>query len=125
MEDKKTILLVEDDRFILEMYAEKMQKAGFKVEVAEDGTAAFNKAKEVIPDVILLDIIIPKMDGFEVLKAIKSEINLKNIPVVLLTNLGQKQSIEKGLKAGASDYIIKAHFTPSEVLNKIEQIISK
>lgn len=125
MEDKKTILLVEDDKFILEMYVEKMQKSGFRVEIAEDGAAAVKKAKEVLPDAVLLDIIIPKMDGFEVLKALKNDEKLKNIPVILLTNLGQKQSVEKGLKAGASDYIIKAHFTPSEVLDKLEQAIIK
>jgi len=122
---KKRILLVEDDRFILEMYAEKLNDVGFQVEKAEDGVVAVELAKKKNPDLILLDIIIPKMDGFEVLKALKKEQKLKNVPVILLTNLGQRQSIEKGLKLGATDYIIKAHFTPAEVIEKIEQILKK
>lgn len=121
--NKKKILLAEDDQFILGMYSEKMRNLGFEVIVAEDGSEAVKLAKERKPDIMLLDIVMPKMDGFEVLKAIKENEELKEIPVILLTNLGQKQSVEKGIKMGAADYIIKAHFTPSEVIDKVEQIL--
>lgn len=119
MEKTKKILLVEDDRFILDMYKNKLEKSGFNVKCAEDGASAVRVAKEFIPDAILLDVVMPLMDGFETLEAIKKEDKLKNIPVILLTNLGQKKSVEKGLKMGAQDYIIKAHFNPSEVISKI------
>ena len=77
------------------------------------------------PDLILLDIILPKKDGFEVLKALKSDASLKKIPVILLTNLSQKDEVQKGLDLGANDYLIKAHFMPSEVVKKIKRTIGE
>ena len=75
------------------------------------------------PDLLLLDIVLPKKDGFEILRDIRREPTLKDLPVLLLTNLGQKPDVEKGLDLGADDYIIKAHFTPSEVVEKIEKAL--
>lgn len=121
--NKKKILLVEDDLFILGMYSGKLKEEGFDLKTAEDGASALKMAKENIPDLILLDIIIPVMNGFEVLAEIKKDKNLENVPVVMLTNLGQKKDIERGLKMGAQDYIIKAHFAPSEVMDKIRKIL--
>ncbi len=122
-EEKKTILLVEDDRFLSEMYATKLSDGGFEVETAGDGQEALKIAKAKNPDLILLDIVLPKMDGFEFLQLLKNDATLKNIAVVILTNLGQKEEVEKGLKLGASDYIIKAHFTPTEVVAKVKKIL--
>ncbi|MFH0969187.1 MAG: response regulator, partial [Patescibacteria group bacterium] len=119
----KKILLVEDDLFILNMYKEKIEKKNFKVECAEDGISALEIARESIPDAILLDVVMPLMDGFETLQAIKKDEKLRGIPIILLTNLGQREDVEKGLKMGAADYIIKAHFTPSEVVDKINSVI--
>ena len=107
------------------MYKEKMGKENFEVRCAEDGASAIKIAKEIMPDIILLDVVMPLMDGFETLQAMKQDDKLKNIPIVLLTNLGQRRSVEKGLKIGAADYIIKAHFSPSEVVDKIKNIIEK
>jgi len=76
------------------------------------------------PDIILLDLVLPKLTGFEVLEKIKSQDKLKKIPVILLTNLSQKSDVEKGLKLGADDYLIKAHFMPSEVVSKIKQLVA-
>lgn len=122
----KKILIIEDDPFLSEMYLAKFVQSGFEVEVAFDGKMGLDKAKEILPDLILLDIVLPKMDGFEVLKEIKKENSiLKEVPVVLLTNLGQKDEVEKGVKLGADEYIIKAHFTPTAVVNKINKILSK
>lgn len=123
MANKKSILLVEDDEFLAELYATKLNLEGFEVALAVDGEKGLKLAKEVAPDLILLDIILPKMDGFEVLKGIKADPKIKNIPVILLTNLSQKDEVQKGLDLGAVDYLIKAHFMPSEVVKKIKQTI--
>jgi DNA-binding response OmpR family regulator len=119
------ILIVEDDPFLSEMYSTKLMQEKFDVELATDGKEAVKKAREVKPDLILLDIVLPKMDGFEVLQEIKRDPQLRNIQVIALTNLGQKEEVEKGLKLGADDYIVKAHFTPTEVINKVRQVLKK
>lgn len=122
-ESKKTILLVEDDTFILEMYATKLLNFGYNVITATDGEEALKTVKSKHPDFILLDLVLPSMDGFDVLKAIKKDPKIKDIPVVLLTNLGERKDVETGLKLGADDYLIKAHFTPSEVIEKIQNLM--
>jgi DNA-binding response OmpR family regulator len=119
------ILIVEDDPFLSEMYSTKLTQEKFEVELAIDGKEAVKKAMELKPDLILLDIVLPKMDGFEVITELKKDPQLRNIQIIALTNLGQKEEVEKGLKLGADDYIVKAHFTPTEVINKVKQIIKK
>ena len=119
------ILIIEDDSFLSEMYATKLTQAGFKVEIADNGQEGFAKIKEGKPDLVLLDIVLPKMDGFEILKIIKADDQLKNIPVIMLTNLGQKTEVEKGLVLGANAYIIKAHYTPAAVMEKIKEVLGK
>jgi len=123
--EKIKILLVEDDTFLLGMYATKFELDGFKVITAEDGEKAVRSALKELPDVILLDIILPKLNGFEVLKQLKQEPTTAKIPIILLTNLSQKDEIEQGLKIGAVDYLIKAHFMPSEVVEKIKKVLRK
>jgi DNA-binding response OmpR family regulator len=124
MADNKTkILIIEDDPFLLNMYATKFELENFKVLVAEDGERGLKMAGQEIPEIILLDIILPKMNGFEVLKGLKKEKKLSDIPVILLTNLSQKNEIEEGLALGAKDYLIKAHFMPSEVVDKIKAVL--
>ncbi|OGZ34653.1 MAG: hypothetical protein A2174_03140 [Candidatus Portnoybacteria bacterium RBG_13_41_18] len=118
------ILIVEDDPFLSEMYATKLTQEHFEVETAIDGKEVLKKAKDLMPDLILLDIVLPKMDGFEVLQKIKKDPELQAIKVIALTNLGQKEEVEKGLQLGADDYIVKAHFTPSEVIAKVKQILN-
>ncbi len=123
MSEKKFILLVEDDEFLAELYATKLQLEGFGVGLAADGEKGLKMIKEKHPDLVLLDIVLPKMDGFEVLKKMKADKESKEIPVILLTNLSQKDEVKKGLDLGATDYLIKAHFMPSEVIKKIKKII--
>lgn len=125
MPDSKKILLVEDDKFLSEMYTTKLSENGFAVEVAFDGQEGLSKAKEQKPDLILLDIVLPKIDGFEFLQHLKKDDSTKDISVIILTNLGQKEEVEKGLKLGAQDYIIKAHFTPTEVVAKVKKILNQ
>ncbi len=120
---KQTILLVEDDTFLSGMYKTKFELEGFIVVTAEDGFKGFQLAKEQRPDIILLDILMPKMDGFEVLQKIRASDDTKNIPVILLTNLGQKDDVKKGLALGADGYLIKAHFMPSEVVTKVKSVL--
>ena len=117
------ILLVEDDPFLLDMYSTKFKEVGFDVSVAQDGEMGLSKAKELMPDLILLDIVLPKKDGFEVLKTLKSDCATAKIPVVLLTNLGLDSDVKRGLELGAQSYIIKAHFTPTEVVAKVKEIL--
>lgn len=125
MGKKKSILLVEDDEFLAELYATKLNLEGFEVDLAGDGEKGLKMVKEKNPDLVLLDIVLPKMDGFEVLKEMKAGKITKNIPVILLTNLSQKDEVKRGLDLGADDYLIKAHFMPSEVIRKIKQALDK
>lgn len=121
---KINILLVEDDSFLAGMYVAKLNLEDFNVHLASDGEKGLKIAKEENPDIILLDIILPKMSGFDVLKSLKEDEKTKDIPVVLLTNLGQRDDVKKGLDLGATDYLIKAHFMPSEVVEKIKKLVN-
>lgn len=119
-----SILLVEDDSFISGMYYTKLVSLGFKVEIAEDGEVAWEKLqKDPLPDLVLLDVVLPKKDGFEILEALRGAERTKSLPIILLTNLGQKPDVERGIKLGANDYIIKAHYTPTEVVEKITKLL--
>lgn len=116
------VLLVEDDSFLRDICYKKLKKEGFNVAVAANGEEAVKKVSEFRPAIVLLDIILPAMDGFEVLKEIRShkERMIKNVPVIMLTNLGQEEDNKKALTLGANDYLIKAHFTTAEVVEKIK-----
>lgn len=122
---KNKILIIEDDSFISDMYKIKLESESFEVVVAADGVQGLEAAGKEHPDLILLDVVMPKMDGFTVLQNLKEKPEVQNIPVIMLTNLGQKDSVEKGLKLGAEDYIIKAHFTPLEVVEKVKTFLNK
>src|SRR3989338_8847121 len=119
----KTILIIEDDRFVSGMYADKLISAGFKVQSAFDGEVGLKLAQEIHPNIILLDVLLPVIDGFEVLRRLKSNKELASVPVIILTNLSDSAQVQAGLKLGASDYIIKAYFVPSEVLARIQTLI--
>jgi len=116
----KTILIIEDDKFLRELIIQKLLKEDFEVSEAIDGEEGIKKIKEEKPDLILLDLILPGIDGFEVLSRMKEDPVLASIPVIILSNLGQKEDVERGLKLGAVDYLIKAHFTPGEIIEKIK-----
>lgn len=118
---KPKILVVEDDSFLAGMYVTKLGLEGFSVDLAGDGREGLKKAHEWTPDLVLLDIVLPVMDGFAMLEEMKRDPAMKKIPVILLTNLGQKSDVERGLSLGASDYLIKAHFMPSEVIEKVKR----
>lgn len=125
MPDKKyTVFIVDDDEFLLDMYSLKFRESGFDVEVAPKGPVALDKLREgFAPDVMLLDVVMPEMDGFEVLHEIKKEGLAKGAVLVILSNLGQKEDIERGHNLGADDYLVKAYLTPKEVVEKVEILI--
>lgn len=119
------ILIVEDDKFLRELISQKLGKEGYDVVQAVDGEDGVAKAKEVVPNLMLLDLILPGIDGFEVLSRVKAEAALLNVPVIILSNLGQKEDVERGLKLGAIDYLIKAHFTPGEIIEKVRKVLGQ
>jgi DNA-binding response OmpR family regulator len=119
----KTILIIEDDKFLRELITQKLIKEGYETSEAIDGEEGIKKIKEEKPSLILLDLILPGIDGFEVLSQTKEDPAISSIPVIILSNLGQKEDIERGLKLGAVDYLIKAHFTPGEIIEKIKNIL--
>ena len=119
----KKVLIVDDDPFILDMYVLKFKESGFQVETAQDGKSGLKKVKDTQPDVVLLDVVMPAMDGFDVLQELKKIMPAPLPKIILLTNLGQKEDVDRGLQLGADDYIIKAHFTPTEVVGKVKKVL--
>jgi CheY-like chemotaxis protein len=121
------ILLVEDDTILVEMYQAKFELEGHEVSVATNGEECLAILKDFQPELILLDILMPKLNGFHVLKEIKKQPDLRHIPVILLTNLGQaevdmNQELAKAL--GVNDYLIKSHHTPDEVVQKAVKVLA-
>ena len=126
MDKDISILLVEDDSFISGMYQAKLNGLGFNVELKDDGEAAWKRLQQdPLPDLVLLDVVLPGKDGFEILEGLRKDDRTKELPVILLTNLGQKPDVDRGIQIGADDYIIKAHYTPSEVVDKIKKLLNK
>jgi len=126
----KEILLVEDDIFLVDIYAKKFSEGGFKIEVVGNGEDALKKIREKVdekkslwPDLLILDIVLPQLNGWEVLREIKKDPFLKNLKIIILSNLGQKSEIERALELKVDKYLIKAHYTPSEVLQEIKNIL--
>jgi len=119
----KKILIIEDDRYLKELIVKKLKKEKFEVLEAVDGQEGFKKAKEEKPNLILLDLILPGTDGYTVLSQIKADPETSSIPVIIISNLGQIQEIQKGLKLGAVDYLIKAHFTPEKIIEKVKRFV--
>lgn len=122
---EENILIIEDDKFLRELISRKLINEGFKIDEAIDGEEGLKKAQKVRPSLILLDLILPGLDGFEILERIKDDPSTSAIPVLILSNLGQRDEVERGLKLGAVDFLVKAHFTPEEIVDKIKEVLSK
>ena len=129
MEGKKTkskkILLAEDDQFISRAYKDGLERAGFEIVIALDGIEAVEKIRSEKPDIVLLDLIMPERNGFEVLEEIKKDEYLKKIPVIILSNLGQESDVKKGKDLGAVDYFIKTDFSMKEVIEKVKFYLAR
>lgn len=123
---KIKVLLVEDDTMLADMYAMKFTAEGFDVWKAANGVEGLAALeKQGVPDIMLLDVIMPQMDGFTMLAKVKANDQWKNIPIILLTNLGQDNDVKKGMAMGANDYLIKANFTPGQVVEKVKALLKK
>jgi len=124
MENNKKILIVDDDEFLLDMYATKFRSVNIDVEIASNVPEALDKIYAGFnPQVVLLDLIMQGPDGFDFLERVKKENLLKDSKIIILSNLGQKEDIEKGLKMGAYSYLIKAYYTPSEIVKKVKELL--
>ena len=119
------VLVVDDDQALLEMYSMRLKEEAFEVIVARNGEEALARAVDSKPDVILLDVMMPKVNGFDVLDILKSTPETKHIPVLILTVLIQDADRERGLKAGAEDYLVKSETMPGQVIEKVKQVLSK
>lgn len=119
----KKILVVEDDKFLSSAYRLKLTKAGFEVKLASDGNEALNTLVDYTPDLILLDLIMPVKDGFAVLAELHANPLWKTIPVIVASNLGQKEDVDKSKQLGASDFIIKSDLSLESVINKINVLL--
>lgn len=117
------VLLIEDEPEVLELYRLKLTLDEYNVVTADNGKDGLKKAVDESPELIFLDIKMPEMDGFEVLKKLRSDTKTKNIPVVILSNFDEQDMIEKGLSLGANEYLIKSQFTPEEISSKIKNWI--
>lgn len=124
MTNEQSILLVEDDNLMIRLYQEKFSQDGFEVDVALNGEEGLAKLKEKKPILVLLDVMMPKMDGFEMLKRIKADPETKSVPVILLTNLSGEEDAKKGLELGAVAYLIKSDYTPDEIVAKVKEIMA-
>lgn len=124
MENKKRqILIIEDDEFLRETLVRKFKKLGYRVSESITGEDGLEVLKTAAPDIIILDLILPGIDGFEVLKKIKEDERVLRIPVFILSNFGSQEDIERGLNLGAEDYVIKTNVSPSDVIKKVEDIL--
>lgn len=118
------ILIIEDDKFLRELIVQKLLKEGYDVTEGFDGEEGLKKLNEEKPNLVLLDLILPGIDGFEVLQKAKQNPETANIPILVLSNLGERESMEKGLKLGAADFLVKAQFTPGEIISKIKTLLA-
>jgi len=123
--DNFRVLVVEDDQFLRGLMSQKLTKEGFEVIEAVDGEEGLKMVTEKQPHIVLLDLILPGMGGFEVLRKIRQDENIGGIPVLILSNLGQKDDLDKANELGATDYLVKAHNTPGEILDKVKAILAQ
>jgi CheY-like chemotaxis protein len=121
----KKILLVEDEEIMIGLLQKKLVKEGYEVSVARDGEEGLRTIKKSKPDLILLDIVMPKMGGLEVMEQMNKDKEIKNVPVIVVSNSGQPVELDRAQKLGAKDWLIKTEFDPQEVIDKVIKQIGK
>jgi len=121
----KRILIAEDDKFIASAYKLKLAKMGFDVTVVADGQEAVDWLNKELPDLILMDLVMPRKDGFTALQEIKANDKWKNIPVIVASNLGQKEDVDRAAALGAAGYIVKTAVTISELVEKVKLVLAE
>jgi CheY-like chemotaxis protein len=119
------VLVAEDDKFLIKAYSAKLAKEGFTIIMAINGNEVITKAKAEIPDVILLDLIMPEKNGFDALYELKQDETTKNIPVIITSNLSQESDIKRGKDLGAADYLVKSDTPIQEIIGRIKQVLAK
>ncbi len=119
------ILLIEDEELIIRLLSKKLAAIGYDVSLAMDGQEGLEKIKQIAPDLILLDIVMPRMGGFEVMAEMKKDEKIANIPVIIISNSGQPLELERAKELGAVDWLVKTEFDPKEVAEKIQKYINK
>lgn len=117
------VLVIEDEEILAKILQEKFKAADFESEIAGDGDVALSIARKFMPDIIVLDLILPKKDGFQVLKELKANSDLKKIPVIILSNLGQEEEIKRGFDLGAADYLVKAQNPIKAVIERVKNYL--
>src|SRR3989344_2704100 len=121
----KKILIIEDDTFFRGLISKKLLAEGFGVLQAAVGGGGLDQVKNEKPDLVILDLLLPTVHGFEVLSSMKADDSTNQIPVIILTNLGQEEDIAKGIKLGANDYLIKSQYNVEEIIEKIKNALKK
>ncbi len=121
----KKILLVEDEQLMIDLLKRKLTQEGYEISVAKDGIEGLEKMREIKPDLILLDIVMPRMGGFEVMEEMIKEEELKKIPVIVISNSGQPVELDRAKQLGAKDWLIKTDFDPQEVVEKVVKQIGR
>ncbi len=119
-----TVLVVEDDPDVRELIARKLAQAGFEVHTRQDGQAGLEATSEVAPDIVLLDVMMPRLDGIEVCRRMRAEPSTASVPVIMLTAKAQEADVDRGFGVGADDYIIKP-FSPRELLNRVQAVLAR
>jgi len=117
------VLVAEDDKFLASAYRLKLSKQGWEVAIARDGQEALDYLKSRQPDLVLLDLIMPNVDGFAVLEAIRTQPNLSHIPIIVASNLGQKEDINRALSLGAKDFVVKSETSLDQIVLKIKTLL--
>ncbi len=121
--DRKKVLIVEDDKFLRELLVGKLETEGLETLAAIDGQEGLKVIEEKKPDVIILDLMLPNVDGFQVLEKMKENPAQASIPVIVLSNLGHREDIERCMNMGAKDFMVKAHYTPNEIVDKVKSYL--
>ncbi len=122
---KQKVLIIEDDKFLIKLYSDTLRRNNFEVVDAATGEEGFHKAQKEIPDLIILDLVLPRKSGFEVLSDLKLNEKTKNIPVIILSNLGQESDIRRGEELGAANYLVKSDFSVNNLPQIAKEEIAK
>src|SRR3990167_8935003 len=125
MADKAKILVVEDEEILLTALREELENGGYEVGGAVDGQEGLEKVKSFKPDLVLLDLVMPRMDGMEMLRKLKEASDTRDVPVVILTNLSDYERISEALSLGAMDYLVKANYKLEDLLDKVKTVIAR
>ncbi len=121
----KKILIIEDEEILLDLLKDKLEGLGYDVYCALDGEKGLKAIRDIVPDLVLLDIIMPKISGFEVMEAMQKDPSIKDIPVIIISNSGQPVELDKAKQLGAKDWLIKTEFDPAEVLQKVKAVLGE